>query len=589
MLVNNKSIANLLNRVAVAYSIKDEKKFRFQILAYQKAAETISNEVREVIDLYKEHQLDTIPGVGASLQKHLEELCRTGSVTHFETILKDVPEAVFPLLDLPTIGPKTAYKLVTAFKLNNPKTVLKDLLAMGKQNKIATLEGFGEKSQNEIIKTIEQAGLTDKAAERMTLPFASQMADQLIEYMRQCKDVKEIYTLGSLRRRMETIGDIDIAVATDNANSVLNHFINYPYKSRLLDRGDVSASILATNGRRIDIKTQSADTFGAMLQHFTGNKEHNVHLREIALKKGMSLSEKGIKFLKTDKMKTYKTEEEFYAALGMQWIPPEMREDLGEIELAQKHLIPTLVELKDIKGEFHVHSSFNIEPSHDLGVSNFAIMLKKADDLNYKYLGFSEHNPSVSKHSSAEIFNLVKKRNESLDKSYSSNKCVRIFKLLETDILTDGRLAIDEKSLNLLDASIVSIHSSFNMDKETMTNRIIKGLSHPKAKILAHPTGRLINTRPGYQADWDKIFRFCQQNNKALEINAYPSRLDLISSLVRKAREYKLKFTIDTDSHAVDQMSLMPYGVDVAKKGWLTRNDIINCLDYEEVIKWMSK
>ncbi len=587
--MNNKSIANLLNKVAVAYSIKDEKKFRFQILAYQKAADVISNEVREVSDLYKENKLNTIPGVGASLQKHLEELCKTGHVYQYETVLKDIPEAVFPLLDLPTIGPKTAFKLVSAFKLKDPTTVLKDLLEIAKAGRIAQMEGFGEKSQSEIIKTIEQANLIDKAAERMTLPFASQMADQLIEYMRKCKDVKEIYTLGSLRRRMETIGDIDIAVATDNATSVLDHFVNYPYKSRLLDKGDVSASILASNGRRVDIKTQSAQSFGAMLQHFTGNKEHNVHLREIAIKKGMSLSEKGIKFSNTGKIKEYKTEKELYQALGMQWIPPEMREDAGEIELAQKHAIPHLVELKDIKGEFHIHSSFNIEPSHDLGINDFSTMLKKAKELNYKYLGFSEHNPSVSKHTSEDIYKLIKMRNTYLDNSCSNTIGVRVLNLLETDILTDGRLAIDDKSLSLLDASIVSIHSSFQMDKETMTNRIIKGLSNPKAKILAHPTGRIINSRPGYQADWDKIFRYCQQNNKALEINAYPTRLDLISNLVRKAREYKLKFTIDTDSHAVDQMNLMQYGVDVARKGWLTRNDIINCLDYQDVIKWMSK
>jgi len=267
--------------------------------------------------------------------------------------------------------------------------------------------------------------------------------------------------------------------------------------------------------------------------------------------------------------------------------PPEIREDNGEIELAIAGKLPKLVELKDIKGDFHIHSSFPIEPSHDLGKNSISEMLQKAQALGYEYLGFSEHNPSISKHTDRQIVDLIKKRNEEID-ILKEKSDVSIFKLMETDILPNGKLALPDEALDQLDGTIVSIHSVFKMDKTEMTKRVLSGLSHPSAKILAHPTGRLLNERYGYDLDFEQIFEFCKKNNKALEINGYPNRLDLTDTLVRQAVDSGVKLTIDTDSHASYQMEMMRYGVAIARRGWAKKDDIINCMSYNDVKSWLN-
>ncbi len=586
--MSNKEIAKLLRNVAAAYTIKDEKKFYFQIVAYQKAAEAIEGLTSELKDYYAEDKLDEVPGIGVTLKSRLEELFKKGKVAHYEWALSGIPQAMFPLLDIPSFGPKKAYKLVKEFNLKNPDTVIDDIEKIAKEGRIASLSGFGEKSQSDILRAIAEFRKGSGKTTRMTLPFASEVAEKMLDYLRKSPDVIRAEPLGSLRRSSPTVGDIDIAVASKNPKAVLNYFIKYPYLDRIIEKGSVSSSILASGGKQIDLLIQPPEGFGALLQHFTGSKNHNVHLREFALKKSLSLSEYGIKNTKTGKSTQYSSEEEFYKAIGLEWIPPEMREDTGEIESAAEGNLPKIIELSDIKGDLHLHSSFPIEPSHDLGVNNFKEMLAVAKDLNYEYVGFAEHNPSVSKHTPEKIYGLVSRRNEAIEHILSDNKSIRIFKLLETDILPNGQLAIDNKTLETLDGTIVSIHSVFNMRKDEMTKRVIEGLSHKKAKILAHPTGRMLNERPGYELDWEKIFEFCIKNNKALEINSWPTRLDLPDSLIREAVNRKIKMVIDTDSHAKDQMYLQKYGVEMARRGWATKSDIVNTLSYNEFREWLK-
>lgn len=589
--MSNQEIVKLFKNVAAAYSIKDEKKFRFQIIAYQKAADTVSNLTSEIVDFYKDNKLSTLPGIGTTIKSHLEELFKTGKVTQFEWALGGIPEAVFPLLDIPSFGPKKAYKLVKEFNLKNPKTVLKDLEKIANQGKIAKLEGFGDKSQSDVLRAIAEFRLGKGKTTRMTLPYAMEVADKITAYLKQSKDVIRAEPLGSLRRRMPTVGDIDIAVATNNPKRVIEYFTNYPYKERVIEKGDATSSLLVSGGKQVDLMTQPPEAFGALLQHFTGSKNHNVHLRELSLKKGLSLSERGIKNLSKQglSIEKYGSEEKFYKAIGLQWIPPEIREDTGEIELASQNKLPKLIELSDIKGDLHIHSNFPIEPSHDLGQNTIQEMLKKAKSLNYEYLGFSEHNPSISKHSSNQVFSLLTERNAIIEQIMSGNKDVRILKLLEIDILPSGNLAIDDKSLNLLDGAIVSIHSTFNLNKADMTERVLMGLSHRKAKILAHPTGRMLNERKGYELDWSKIFDYCKKNNKALEINSWPGRLDLSDMIIRLAVDAKVKMIINTDSHGANDMDLMKYGVAMARRGWATRDDILNTLSYNEFSEWLKK
>ncbi len=587
--MTNVEIATLLRHVAAAFTIKDERKFHFQIVAYQRAADSIQNTTTQISDLVKEDKLDEVVGIGASLKSHLEELVKTGTVKHFETVMKDVPPTVFPLLDVPGFGPKKAYRLVMEFKLKNPKTVIQDIEKLANSGKIAGLEGFGIKSQELVLQHVDEFKKGSGKATRMLLPFATEVAEKLIEYLKKSPDVVHAEPLGSLRRKSTTVGDVDIAVATKKPEKVIEYFVNYPYKERIIEKGPTSSSLLTTGGHQVDLLTQPVEAWGSLLQHFTGSKHHNVHLREVALKKGLSLSEYGIKKLssQSDKRELYDDEKKFYNAIGLDWIPPEIREDRGEIEAALNHTLPHLIELSDMKGDLHIHSSYNLEPSHDLGKNTMQEMLDKAKELHYEYLGFSEHNPSLSKHTKAQVLSILQKRAEYIEKIRSSNKNIRVFNLLETDILPSGELAIDEKSLETLDATWVSIHSSFGGTTDQMTKRVLAGLSHPKAKVLSHPTGRLINERTGYQLDWDKIFDFCKTHNKALEINAWPERTDLPDTLIMEAIKNGVTMVIDTDSHAVSHMDLMQYGVWNARRGWSEKKDILNTLAYNEFKDWL--
>ena len=430
--MTNVEIANLLRHIAAAYTIKDEKKFRFQIIAYQNAADAIANSTSEVKDLIKEGKLESLPGIGPSIRQHLEELCKTGKVKHFDWVLKGIPKAIFPLLDVTTFGPKKAFKLVSAFDLKKPETVIEDIENLAKKGKISPLESFGEKSQEDIIQAIEEFKLGKGKTIRMVLPFALELAEKLVKYLHESKAVVKVSPLGSLRRMAPTVGDIDIAVATKDPKAVIDHFTSYPNKERIIEKGTMSASVIISSGKQVDLMVQPVESFGSLLQHFTGSKNHNVRLREFALSKGLSLSEYGIK--KAGKLIKYDSEEKFYNAVGLDWIPPEIREDKGEIELASKHKLPKLVELKDMKGDLHIHSNYPIEPSHDLGQNTMEEMVKRAIELGYEYIGFSEHNPSISKHTNEQIYELLSKRKEAIEKLRIKHKNIKIISLMETDI-----------------------------------------------------------------------------------------------------------------------------------------------------------
>ncbi len=583
----NEDVAKILRNVAAAYTIQNEAKYRFQILAYQKAADSIEATTTEIKDLIKDNALDKLDGVGTSIKGHISELFEKGHLQYFDSILEKVSPAVFPLLDIPSFGPKKAFKIVNAFNLSEPKSVIDDVYKLGKEGKIAPLDGFGEKSQSDIIRAIDEYKIGKTKSARMLLATANEISNTMLTYLKKDKSVLQAYTLGSLRRMKSTTGDIDIAVSSNNPTAVLDHFNAYPYKDRIIERGDITSSIILSGNKQIDLMVLKPEMMGSLLQHFTGSKEHNVHLREYALKKGFSLSEKGIK-MRDGTLKTFDNEEKFYNFLGLDFVPPELRENQGEIEAAIAHKLPKLVDLKDIKGDFHIHSNYPVEPSHDLGHDSMQKMIDRAVELNYEYIGFSEHNPSVGNHTNEQIFSILQKRLEKIEQLRMNNKNIHIINLLEIDILANGNLALDDKSLELIDMAIVSIHSSFKTPKEEMTKRILSGLSHPKAKIFAHPSGRLINSRNPYEVDWKKLFTYVLQNNKALEINSWPTRLDLPDTLVKEAKEMGIRFVIDTDSHAVSHMENMPYGVAVARRGWCEKKDILNTLPYEKLVEWIA-
>ena len=597
--MTNLEIAELLRDVAAAYQLKDEDKNRFRIIAYQRAADAVEHASSELKDLWDDGKLDEVPGIGVSIAAHLDELFKAGKSRHFETVMKGLPQAMFELMKVPGIGAKTAFKLVNELNIT-PEKPLEQLEKLAQKGKIETLERMGADSQEAILKSIKEVkGRT----RRLLLPYAKQIAEELTGWLKKSSYVVRADALGSLRRKASTVGDIDIAAATDEPKKVIEHFAKYSKATRVLEKGVRTASIIIPGDRQVDLMVESPRAYGALLQHFTGSKHHNIALRELALKRELSLSDYGIKPLRgktqNSKLKTQKynsklkvyqipTEEKFYEILGMDWIPPELREAGGEIEASLSKKLPTLVELSDIKCDLQIHSSFDIETSHDLGESSMESIVKKANVLKYEYLAFTEHNPSKGKHNERQILRLIEKKKEAVDKlNYSikddnQGSVKKVFNSLEIDILPNGKLPVPDKALQLLDFALVSIHSSFKLPRAEMTKRVVYALLHPKVKIFAHPTARKLNEREGVEIDWEEIFDYCVKNNKWLEINAEPMRLDLPDILVKDAVKYGVKFTLGTDAHHVDSMDNMEYGVSVARRGWATKADIINTRSLQE-------
>lgn len=590
--MTNREFSELLKRMSAAYQILNEN--RFKIIAYDRAADAVAHLTQELEDLWAEKKLDEIPGVGTSIQKHIDEYFRTGKIGHFDTVLGKLPASIYPLLLVPGIGPKKAFKLVTELKLTNEKTIIDDLENAAKEHKIAPIEGFGEKSEEVVLSGIEQYRKGMIKENRLGLPEADAIAQDVIAYMKKCPGVHHIDPLGSLRRQVSTIGDIDLAAVTDDPETVIKHFVDYPHENTI-DQGEKGATIVLHNGRQVDLRVSTASRYGAMLQYFTGSKHHNIKLRTLALNRGLSLSEHGIKDTKTQKITAYKTEEAFYKAIGLPYIEPELREDHGEIEAAIAGKLPHLITTSDIKGDLHMHANYEFPSSHDLGRSPLSNHLDLAVRLGYEYIGIADHNPKNSDLSPRDVADIMKKREAFYRKAHEQwqekNKSkVGLFILCEVDILTDGRLALPEEAYPFVDGLIVSVHSAFTQEKKEVTERILKALSSTeKVRIFGHPTGRLLSHRDGVDADWIKIMEFCKEHDIAMEINAYPDRLDLPDVLVHEAVTRGVQLTIDTDSHEATQMELMRYGVSVARRGWATKDDIINSRSYNEFARWLHR
>lgn len=582
--MNNLEIAELLRSVAAAYQLKDDEKNKFKIIAYQRAADAVEHLSSEAKDIWDEGKLKDVGGIGESIASHLDEIFRTGKSKHFEEVTKGIPSQVFELMKVPGIGVKTAFKLVGELKISD-KDPLGQLKKLAGAGEVSGISGFGEDSQASILKSIEETKGRE-GVKRYLLPYAANIADEIVEYLKKSKNVVRVDPLGSLRRKASTIGDIDLAVASKNSGEVIDYFIKYPKVGRVIEKGSVTASISLPGAVRVDLLVGEPGTYGSVLQHFTGSKHHNVALREYALKHGMSLSEYGIKV--KGKIEKFSDEESFYKKLGMEFVPPEIREDAGEIQAALEHKIPKLVEFRDVKGDLQIHSDFNIETSHDVGASSMEEMVETANELGYDYIAFTEHNPSKSRHSQEEIVDLLKRKREVIDKlNLTFMKGVKkgvkkVFNSLEIDILPDGTLPVPYKGLDTLDFALVSIHSAFDLSRDKMTRRVLSAFEYPKVKIFAHPTARKLNEREGVDLEWGKIFEAALSKDIWLEINADPARLDLPDNLVHEAVGRGVKLTLGTDAHHKDGLRNMQYGVWVARRGWAKKGDIMNTLSLKE-------
>lgn len=577
MEISNAKVAKILKNVAAAYTIKKLGNI-FQIRAYENASSSIEHLTTELEDLWQEGKLSEVPGLGSSIQGYLDELFKTGKVKHFEQVQKDIPKVVFELLDITGVGPKTAQKLAEFGVLN-----LEDLKKKIKTGELVN-KGFSSKIAQNIILGLQHL---NQRGHRMLLPYAAVAADKVLNYLLKNPLVLQAHPLGSLRRMVATVGDLDFAVSSKQEKEVVDYFCKMPDVVRIVDKGENKATVIFKSGVQGDLLVGQPESFGALLQHFTGSKAHNISLRTLALKKGLSLSEYGIK--KQGKLIKTETEEEVYQILGMQTPPPEIRENTGEIEAALENKLPSLVELKDIKGDLHLHSNFPItNPSHGPGVDSIEDIVKKAGELGYEFVGISDHPPGFTSVSKSEITKWVEKRTKFIQHLNQRTKSIRVLNGLEIDILGDGNLSVPDEALQTLDYCIAGIHSGHRNSKQKITERLIKALENPHVDIISHPTNRLLNERESSEADWEVIFKLVAKNNKILEINAYPNRLDLRDDLVRQALSFGVKFIIDTDAHQVSQMDNMRFGVAVAKRGWVTKKDIINCWDWTRFAKWFN-
>jgi len=530
-------------------------------------------------DIYKKggvKALMEIPGVGKAIADHIEEYLKTGRIKHYEAQKKKLPIDLDGLVRVEGMGARKAKVLYQKLGVKN----LKDLEKAAKAHKIAPLFGFGEKTEKNILQGLE---FLKRDKGRFLLGKILPAARNVVEKLKNLKEVEKISLAGSVRRRKETIGDVDILAVSENPKKVMDFFVKLDGVEKVWAKGPTKSSVRIKEGFDIDIRIVPQKSYGSALQYFTGNKDHNVATRRIAINKGLKLSEYGV--FRDKKQIAGKTEEDVYKAIGLPYIEPELRENEGEIEAALKGELPKIIELKDIKGDLHCHSDW------DGGENSIEQMAKSAIDAGYEYIGISDHTKFLRIEHGLNEKQLLDqhKEIEKLNSKFQiQNSKFRILHGCEANIMNDGNVDIKDDVLEKLDYVIAGAHSSLKMPKQEMTQRLIKAMRNPNIDIISHPTGRLIGKRDEYQLDFDKILEVAKETGTILEINSSPDRLDLRDLYIRRAKNQGIKMIINTDSHQKEQLNLMEYGVSMARRGWAEKSDIINTLPVEELLKYFK-
>lgn len=571
--MTNKEIGKNLYQIAKILELENERD-NFRVIAYERAAQTIENYAEEITEVYKKDglkALNDIPGVGESIAEKIEELLKTGKLKYLEKIKKNVPASEVEFLKIPGIGPKTAVKIAKVLKAKSIDD-LKKKLENGQADKI-----FKEKTKKNILRGIEILG---KLTGRILLTDALPIAEEMVAKIHKMPNVGRADYVGSLRRLKETIGDIDIVATSSKPKEVISRFTKLTAVEQVMSEGQTKSTVIHQAGAQVDLEIVSASEYGSLLQHFTGSKEHNVALRTYAQTKNLSISEHGIKIGK--KLKTFSNERDFYGFLKMDYIPPELREDRGEIEAALSHKLPKLIEMQDIRGDLHVHSVWSD------GNMEIEEITKMAAELGYEYICVSDHTVGLGIAGGLDEKELEERQKE-IDKVQKKYPKIKILSSVEVNIKADGDLDIKDWMLEKLDLVTASIHTSFYQDKFVMTQRILKAINHPHVDIIGHPSGRIIGQRESYEVDWPAVFRTCAKNQTALEISAFPNRLDLRDVLCQEAKSYGVKFAINTDAHQVQHLELIRFGVACARRGWLEKNDIINALNVKQLLYWAKR
>lgn len=569
--MKNHEIAALFERIANVLELKGENTFR--INSYHKAARVLGDLTEDVGELAKAGKLIDIPGIGMGMAEKIVEYLNTGKMSKYEEVMKGISEETVMLMQISGLGPKTVAMLHRELGIVS----LGDLEKAIQQGSLKGLFGIGDKKIENIVKGIE---LFKSSQQRISIGMAFPVVKRIVEELSRNRQIKNIQAAGSLRRMKETVGDIDILATGSDGASIVKSFVAMKDVTQVLAAGDTKGSVRVEEGVQVDLRVVQEDEYGAALQYFTGSKEHNVHLREIAKKKGYKISEYGI--FKGDKKVGGRFEEDIYKTIGMDWIPPELRENRGEIEAAQAGKLPKLVEISDVKGDLHNHSNWSD------GIPTFEEMAEHAMKMGYQYLVVSDHSKSLHIANGLKDDELLEEIEE-IDKLNKKFKGFTLLKATEVDIKADGALDFPDKVLETLDIVVASIHSGFKQGKEKITERMIAAIRNPYVNIIAHPTGRLISKREGYEVDLDKVIAACAETGTALEINCFYDRLDLSDINCRKAKEAGVKIAISTDAHHVDQMWMMELGVGIARRGWLEARDVINTLPLDKLMAVCKK
>ncbi|MFA5310161.1 MAG: DNA polymerase/3'-5' exonuclease PolX [Candidatus Paceibacterota bacterium] len=573
--MKNQEVAQILFEIGEFLELQE---IPFKPAAYQQAAIAIDNMENDISDLYKKEGkkgLETIPGVGKSIAESIEEFLKTGKIKYLKELKKTSPIDLEHLTKVEGLGVKRIKRLWKELGVRN----LKDLEKALDDHKIAPLFGFGEKMEENILESIQ---FLKQGRGRFLLREVIPEVERITEKFKKIKGVVNLSVAGSTRRRKETIGDVDFLVAIEDTTDkylvekIMNTFVSMDDVVKVVGKGETKSSIKTKKGLDMDLRLVKEGSFGAALQYFTGSKEHNIALRRIAMKMGYKLNEYGL--FKNDRKIKGETEEEIYEKLGMEWIPPELRENQGEIETAIERKIPRLVELKDIKGDFHCHTNW------DGGEHSILEMAERAISLGYKYIGIADHTQSLKIENGLDEKRLTEQRKEidSLNKDFEKKGIdFKVLQGSEVDILKDGSLDINDKTLKILDYVSVSVHSNFKMGKREMTKRIIKAIEHPLVKILNHPTGMILGRRGEYEVDIETVLKAAKKNDVALEMNSY--RSDLGYQTAKLAKEMGIKLTIGSDAHNKKELSDLQFGLYQARRGWLEKKDVLNALSLKDL------
>ncbi len=547
----------------------------FRIRAYQKAAHNIESFSENVGSLYKKGglaALEGIPGIGKGIAEHIEEMIKTGKLKAHEGLLKKFPGSLLELMAVPGIGPKTAILLHKKMKIDS----IDRLEKAAKEGKLAKLPGIREKKIRNILSGIE---LKKRNVGRFSIGVALPYAEAIAASLKKMKEVDRIVPCGSLRRAQETIGDIDILVTSKMPEKIMDAFVRFPQVEKVLAKGGTKTSVLLRNGMQADLRVVEPESFGAAVYYFTGSKQHNIQVREMAVKKGLKINEYGI--YRGKKRIGGAEENDVFRIMGLSYIPPEIREARGEIEAAKKGKVPVLLELKDIRGDLHLHTKATD------GSNTIEEMAAAAKKMGYEYIAITDHTKSTriaGGLTEKEALAHMKK----IDQANRRAAGIRIIRGMEVDILPDGKLDYADGILKEIDVVFASVHSNFKMGRAEMTKRIISAMKNRYVTVLSHPTGRLIGERDPYEVDLDEVLKAALDTGTFVELNANPLRLDLDDIHCRKAKEMGIPIVITTDAHSTTQLELMRYGVLTARRGWLGKKDVLNALPREKLIKALA-